>query len=292
LSSNKKGQGPHVTASGDEATKSIIRSINTNNQTSTRRLSKETGISRSTVGRIIKSCGIKKWKPKVRQMLYDGDKDRRMVFCEKMVAFINRDGSFLSNLIFTDEAVFHVSGHVNHHNCYYYSEDDPNIIWGKPVNSPSLCIWAAIGRRGVVLFQIQRETMNGDRYLALCQEKIIPYFRRSNTKILIQDGAPCHYDNRVRALLDENLPQRWIGRRGSLCDFPPRSPDLTASDYFFWGVLREFVNKDGPVLNLQELEVRITNSIDNIPRVMFEKSIIGFEKRCKKCLDLNGSVFE
>ena len=46
-----------------------------------------------------------------------------------------------------------------------------------------------------------------------------------------QDGAPSHYHRDVRAYLDENLPKRWIWRRGSI-EFPPRSPDLTPLDSF------------------------------------------------------------
>ena len=50
--------------------------------------------------------------------------------------------------------------------------------------------------------------------------------------ILQQDGAPPHYYGDVRAYLDENLPNRWIGRRGSI-EFPPHSPDLTPLDFFY-----------------------------------------------------------
>ena len=146
LASNQKGQGRPVTASGDEATQLVLSTITADNQTSTRRLSNETGISRSSVRRIIKKSGVKNWKPKVTQKLNDGDKDRRMEFAQKMLASIAMNGSFLSNIIFADEATFHVSGLVNRHNCYYYSQEDPSIIWEKPVNSPSVCVWAALGR--------------------------------------------------------------------------------------------------------------------------------------------------
>ncbi|XP_076047807.1 mitochondrial inner membrane protease subunit 1-like isoform X2 [Oratosquilla oratoria] len=45
------------------------------------------------------------------------------------------------------------------------------------------------------------------------------------------DGAPPHWKLTVRAYLNENLPERWIGRGGEvdnlLLKWPPRSPDLT-----------------------------------------------------------------
>lgn len=42
----------------------------------------------------------------------------------------------------------------------------------------------------------------------------------------------------VQAYLDENLPNRWIGRRGSV-KYSPRSPDLTPLDFFLWGFQKE-----------------------------------------------------
>ena len=47
-----------------------------------------------------------------------------------------------------------------------------------------------------------------------------------------QDGAPPHYHRDVRAYLDKNLPNRWIGQRGNI-ESPPRSPDLTPPDFFY-----------------------------------------------------------
>ena len=45
------------------------------------------------------------------------------------------------------------------------------------------------------------------------------------------DGAPPHYTNRVRELLNELLPNRWLGRGGPVA-WPPRSTDLTPLDYY------------------------------------------------------------
>jgi len=63
----------------------------------------------------------------------------------------------------------------------------------------------------------------------------------SNDHIFQQDGSPGHYKD-VRGYLNRNLPQRWIGRTGKEGDvlmwWPPRSPDLTPCDFFFWGFWR------------------------------------------------------
>ena len=291
LLGNTKGQGPLVTATGDENQEIVLDAIDRNMQTSTRRLSEETGISRTSVQRIIMKTNIRKWKPQLKHQLNDGDFDRRVEFSQFVIDKQNIDGSFISNLNFADEAKFYLSGHVSRHNCFYYAHENPNVVWQKPVNSPSILVWAMVSRRGVVSFHLQRESVNGDAYLRICNDKILPYFR-DNRKIFVQDGAPSHYDHRVRQLLDTNLNGRWIGRRGSMCEFPPRSPDLTPCDFFLWGYLREIVYKDRNFGDISQLEEKIVDCLQNVPRDMFENSFKSFEERCIKCIQNNGHYIE
>jgi len=56
------------------------------------------------------------------------------------------------------------------------------------------------------------------------------------------DGAPPHYTNRVRELLNKLFPNRWLGRGGPVA-WPPRSPDLTPLDYCLWGHMKTLVNE-------------------------------------------------
>lgn len=48
------------------------------------------------------------------------------------------------------------------------------------------------------------------------------------------DGAPAHYDRRVRGYLDATYPDGWIGRGGPI-PWPAQAPDLTPLDFFLWG---------------------------------------------------------
>ena len=66
----------------------------------------------------------------------------------------------------------------------------------------------------------------------------------SNDYIFQQDGSPAHYKD-VWGYLNRNLPQRWRGRtrkdEDALMRWPPRSPDLTPCDFFFWGFVKDTV---------------------------------------------------
>jgi hypothetical protein len=47
-----------------------------------------------------------------------------------------------------------------------------------------------------------------------------------------QGGAPPHFHNEVTDFLNRKFPEKWIDR-GRPIIWPPRSPDLTALDFFF-----------------------------------------------------------
>ena len=76
----------------------------------------------------------------------------------------------------------------------------------------------------------------------------------SNGYIFQQDGSPARCKD-VRGYLNWNLPQRWIGRTAkeddALMRWPPRSPDLTPCDFFFWGFVKYTVFVPPPTANLQ-----------------------------------------
>ena len=50
--------------------------------------------------------------------------------------------------------------------------------------------------------------------------------------------SPLHWSKEIRSWLDETWPERWMGHGSTNLPWPPRSPDLTPSDYFFWGHLK------------------------------------------------------
>lgn len=60
----------------------------------------------------------------------------------------------------------------------------------------------------------------------------------------VNDIATCHIAQEIQTLLQTKLPGRIISQRSDI-DWPPRSQDLTPSDFFLWSYLEErvYVNK-------------------------------------------------
>ena len=54
------------------------------------------------------------------------------------------------------------------------------------------------------------------------------------------DGAPRHFSQVISQYLNQQFPNRWIGRSGEQ-NLSPRSPDLNPLDYHVWGCTKAMV---------------------------------------------------
>lgn len=106
----------------------------------------------------------------------------------------------------------------------------------------------------------------------------------------MQDGAPVHYASDVRDWLDENFSARWIGRRGAI-DWPARSPDLTPTDFFLWGHLKEIVYRN-KLRNLSDLKQSIITAFSSLDSDLCEKVCESVAERLQKCINADGHQFE
>jgi len=99
----------------------------------------------------------------------------------------------------------------------------------------------------------------------------IPQVKDRQPHVIFQlDGAPPHWGLNVRAALDAEFPGRWIGRGGPTT-WPPRSPDVTPLDFFFWGYIKSQVFQT-PVDNLVQLRRRIRDAVQTVTNAMLTKT--------------------
>ncbi|KAJ4441911.1 hypothetical protein ANN_11771 [Periplaneta americana] len=76
--------------------------------------------------------------------------------------------------------------------------------------------------------------------------------------------------------------QRWIGRRGSAAEFPPRSLNLTPPDFYLWGALKDTVYATKPQ-TLEELRVQIEHACNDIPLATIQLICHSVLRRCWEC---------
>ena len=74
----------------------------------------------------------------------------------------------------------------------------------------------------------------------------------------------------VRDYLNATFPNRWIGKNGPT-PRPPRSPDITSLDFFFWGYVKDRVYKT-PVHDIEALKLRIINVLATVNEEMLKNT--------------------
>ena len=142
---------------------------------SVRARARETGIPRESVRRLLRNdLQANPLRPKILQLLSEEDKAMRLVFCDEMSTILENDATFLDQLVFTDEANFHLNGAVNRHNCRYWATENPNFIISEPLHSPHTTVWAGVWAGGFIGPFFHDQTVNGERYLTMLETDVLP----------------------------------------------------------------------------------------------------------------------
>ena len=154
--------------------------------------------------------------------------------------------------IFSDEAHFHFTGHVNRHNSRICSDENPREIQERPLHSLRVTVWCGISASrvyGPYFFENDNATVTitGERYRSMITEFLIPELERQNVyhTWFQQDGATAHTARETMTLLKDCFPNRLISRFGDI-PWPSRSSDLTPCDFFLWGYLKSRVYVSNP----------------------------------------------
>lgn len=198
------------------------------------------------------------------QELASTDFAPRVEFCRWLTRRPSR------HILWTDECTFSRVGMFNHRNTHYWAAENPHVV--RPDHFQrrfSVNVWGGL-IEGSLLGPIFLERLNGDSYLQFLQEQLpdllaeVPLSDRRQMWFQ-QDGAPAHFQTRVRDYLDMRFMDRWIGRGGAV-GWPPRSPDLTPMDFHVWGRVKDLVYRhDGhTIANVEDLKVRICDAFARV----------------------------
>ncbi|GFW71448.1 DUF4817 domain-containing protein [Trichonephila clavipes] len=207
---------------------------------------------------------------------------------------------FAATVLFTDEASFSREGIFNTHNSHSCAAANPHITRSRAAQDRFLVnVWAGILGDHLIGPYILPDRLAGPRYLIFL-EQVLPELLDSahvtaatrTSMWLQQDGAPTHFSISVRNHLDATCGERWIGRGGPV-HWPPRSPDLSCLDYFFWGQMKSLVYET-PVNSAEELVARISAAAGetrNTPE-MSSNVRCSMKRRCEACITCGGRQFE
>ena len=274
----------------------VRENIDSNPSNSLRKLSQEVGMSFGTTRRILRyDLSMFPYKIQVGHKLQPGDAKKReefsLWFLEKC-----KDKQFLSHLIMSDEAHFHMDGFVNKQNCRIWATENPKVFTEVDSHGLRVTVWCGVAMKGIIgpyFFEDENGsnvTVNGPRYRDMLEHFVIPKLTElglSRGVWFQQDGATCHTSNVSMALLRKKFKGRLISKRGDV-HWPPRSPDLTVPDFYLWGYLKGAVYRDQPK-NIADLKNSITKEINAISSDTLKNVFLHLPARMEDCVKVKGN---
>ena len=108
--------GRPLTATSPASSATVLRRFKTSPLKSATHCARQTGISITSVRRILKAVKWKVYIPRILHAIND-DPDRRMHFCGRFQRMVIEDEEFVTKIVWSDEAQFKLNGTVNRHNC-------------------------------------------------------------------------------------------------------------------------------------------------------------------------------
>jgi len=271
----------------------ILAAININPHDSSRRIAADSGVSRSTVLRILHSNRYHSYHISLHQELTEQDFERRLEFCNWLLP---KNVDFYRKILWTDESTFKSNGEINIHNAHYWSVENPH--WMRQVDNQhiwSVNTWCGLIGQQIVGPYFFNNPLNGDVYADFLNNILgqmleeIPLQTRGRMW-LQQDGCPAHYSLVARRAANQLFPNRWIGRGGHV-EWPARSPDLTPMDFFFWGRLKDIVYVQRPTTK-NDMMQRIRDACQLISGEEILRATDSVRQRLQNCIDQNGRHFE
>ena len=291
-------QGSRLRISSETISK-VKLAIFRNPRLSVRQLSVRTGVRRSTVHKILQQqLQLHPYKLQHVQHLKRGDKAKRRQFCNWAVSKF-KAAAFRKNLFMTDEANFHLNGIVNKQNCKVWGEENPHDSVEREQYPGYVTVWCGVSKRGIIgpyFFQHagKRVAVTGARYRQMLESFVLPALRRRHIPLrkvwFQQDGATPHTAAAVLAYLRQKFPNKVISKGGDV-PWPPRSPDLSAADFFLWGHIKGLVYRQ-PLRSLRHLKSRIRAAVKSIDAATLNATMDSLAVRCRTCLQQRGAHIE
>ena len=142
---NRSKSGRPLSATNEEKQLDVLQTFVEDPNSSVPRVAQTHDIAPMSVWRILKKNKFHPYKLQYVQELQNGDEERRIRFCERMMALIDVRPIFPYQIVFTDEATFTLTGEVNNQNFRFWSDENPNWVRETHTQYPqTINVWCGI----------------------------------------------------------------------------------------------------------------------------------------------------
>ena len=232
-----------------------------------REVEKNTGISRTSVRRMIKRRGLKQFKRLKKITMSSGTQERRTKRAAALADRFRKCRS-VEKWVWQDKKDFTLDVPLNSQNSRVYEFENKDNIQDNRLfhhtnrQSRKVMISACAKWKGATkrLFLNDKDLkVNSKTYKKHLEKELLPEtngIMNNNTWIFFQDNAPSHRANIVQDLLREKFGKRSIEHT----EWPPSSPYCNPLDCNFWNKIKEKVYEDQftqPFGNSNKLKIKI-----------------------------------
>ncbi|UYV64507.1 hypothetical protein LAZ67_3001027 [Cordylochernes scorpioides] len=274
----------HVRSMNPEKVSQISNLIKENPRIGLRDIEKETRISKSLVGSIIKEdLQLKKTPSKfVPKMLTIQQKENRVEVAKKMLEMVEENPNWKEKVITGDETwVYGYDPETKRQSMEWKGKDEPRTKKSRLCKSKNKVLLATFfDIKGIVHYEYLEEgrTINKESYLNIMR-RVRESIRLKKSEmwssknwIIHHDNAPPHTATSVLTYLAKHDIQ--------ILQQPPYSPDLAPNDFFLFPKLKMALK--GRIFDTRESIIADSKKVlKNIPKDAFSKCFKSWEKRWK-----------
>ena len=135
----------------EEAMKTVNEALEKSSNTSVRRGALAMEMSKSSYHRLVIEAGFRAYHPTQVQELSEDDFDRRVEFCETMLAKFNQNDRLVNKIIWSDESQFMLNGTINRHNCIYWASSNPHEQIPVSNSKLGVMVWCGVTSDNIFL---------------------------------------------------------------------------------------------------------------------------------------------
>ena len=148
-----------------EVTDDIRRRIMQSPKKSTRKLSQQPHVRRTTCRRVLKSLDLTPYRVTVVEQLQEADVVKRVNYCMWLLNSICAGLLDPFQYIMSDEAWFHLSGRVNSQNTQYWAAENPHLVHEQSFQDKKFGVWCAVSGTRITGPMFFDRTVNTEVYV-------------------------------------------------------------------------------------------------------------------------------
>ena len=277
----------------EELIENVHQIVSSDDSKSIADISIEVEASQTTIWKILrKKLCLYPYKPHLVVPLTEAHKANRVEFSHWIKS---KPPGFPNLVIFSDEKIFTLKQIPNRQNERHWAPVDPCVEEEcRYQGGESVMCWACLVDGKVLLHWFdQGQSVNQHVYLDMLKSKLWPFVSPHATRKgywFQQDGAKAHTAVSVRSRLTQKFNERVISHFMDRI-WPPRSPDLSPLDFWFWSVCLQELRRNPP-RTIDQLKATVESFAASLTAEEISKAVNDILPRAEACILAEGGSFE